>query len=118
LAKRKPYGLLSAGVIAILIGIILLLSIINIISLVEVPSLILLVSGIWGVFIAVLRGKTPGPYEMSAFSTASWGILLASIGALWFLTFRGVTIDFIAVLFFIIIGLLLLLAALRAWSAK
>ena len=118
MAGQRTYGLLSAGVIAIIFGATLYLSIVEVVSLVEVPSLILLFSGIWVLFIALLRAMSPASYEMGAFSTAGWGILLSSVGALWFLTFRGYTVDFVIVVFFIVIGILLLAAGLREWSAR
>ena len=118
MAGQRPYGLLSAGAIAIILGATLYLSILEVVSLAEAPSLILLFSGIWVLFIALLRAMSPSSHEMGAFSTAGWGILLSSIGALWFLTFQGYTVDLAVVALFVIIGILLLVAALREWSAR
>ena len=118
MAGQRPYGLLSAGAIAIFLGVIFYLSINEVISLIEVPALTLLFSGIWVLFIALLKSVNPTPYEMGAFSTASWGILFSSIGALWFLTFRGFSVNIVVVTFFIIIGILLIVVALREWLTQ
>ncbi len=47
--------------------------------------LILLLSGCWFVALAAMQASNPQKYALGAFTTLSWGLLLAAVGGAWFL---------------------------------
>jgi uncharacterized membrane protein len=80
-------GLLSIGVFLIIVVVSVLLyspaQIIRDWTLI-LPS-ILTLSGCWITVLAGMRASSPQKYERGAFSTLSWGVLLAALGGAWFL---------------------------------
>jgi len=55
-------------------------------------------------------------YGRSTFSTFSWGIINSTLGLVWFLFIRQILINYLPVIFLLVIGILIIAAALRYWK--
>lgn len=110
---RKPLGLLSLGVLAIIVAVCLVLYATKYILAEAFFPLVLTFFGLWIVVVAGIRAISPEKYERGAFSTFGWGILLIAIGGAWFLA--GVNLVYSLALLLIVIGALAVAAALRFW---
>jgi len=109
---RKPLELLSFGVLIVIVAV-------NLLAFfprweVIFPS-VLTLFGVWVMVTAGIRARSPEKYERGAFSTFAWGILLTAIGGAWFMSVQGVSVIFAFALVLIVIGVLAVTAALRAW---
>lgn len=80
-------GLLSFGVflVIVVVSILLYMPLQIITDWALILPLIFLLSGIWIVVLAGMKVVAPQKYELGPFNTLSWGLLLAAIGAAWFL---------------------------------
>ena len=110
---KKPLGLLSLGVFAVIVAVCLVLYAANYILADAILPLILIFFGAWIVVVAGIRAISPEKYEHGASSTLGWGIVLIAVGGAWFLA--GVNLVYSLALLLIVIGVLAVAAALRLW---
>ena len=113
---NKPFNLLSYGVFFILVALSLALSAAGLIGLVEVPSVVIALTGVWIIVLAGLQTGRQEKYGRSTFSTFSWGIIISTLGLVWFLFIRQILINYLPVIFLLVIGILIIAAALRYWK--
>ncbi len=87
MADGGKQGLLSIGVILIIIVVSILLyqPLQMITDWTLIMPLIIALSGCWTIALAAMQASNPQKYERGAFSTLSWGLLLVAIGGAWFL---------------------------------
>lgn len=110
---RRPLGLLSLGVLAVIVAVCLIAYVAEYIVADAILPLILAFFGLWIVVVAGIRAVSPEKYERGAFSTFGWGVMLIAIGGAWFLT--GINLLYSIALLLIVIGVLAVAAALRLW---
>jgi len=110
---RRPLGLLSLGVLAVIVAVCLLAYVAEYIAADAILPLILAFFGLWTVVVAGIRAVSPEKYERGAFSTFGWGIMLIAIGGAWFLA--GINLLYSIALLLIVIGVLAVAAALLLW---
>jgi hypothetical protein len=110
---KKPYGLLSYGVFFVLVASSLAMSAVGLIGLVEVPSVVIALTGIWIIVLAGLQTGRQDKYGRSTFSIFSWGVLISTLGLVWFLFNRQILVSYLPVIFLFVIGILIIVAALR-----
>ncbi len=114
---KRPLGLLSFGVLVVVIAVLLIaLETGYIKGWHELLSLVLVSYGAWIIILAGIRAKAPEKYERGASSTFIWGFLFVAIGGVWYLNIRGL-INLILALALILagIGILAVVLALRMW---
>jgi len=106
---KQQLGLLSFGVLVIIIAILLVTFAPDWGSII---SLTLMLYGLWVIVLSGIRAKTPEKYGRSAFSILIWGILLLAIGGAWYLNILTGNILYSVVLFLVIVGVVALASAL------
>jgi len=111
----KSLELLSFGIIILLAALSLALSAAGQIGFAEVPSLVIALFGIWIMASAGIRPNKSDKQRRSAFSVFSWGVLISALGTVWFLSGRQVLVGYLPSVFLAIIGILVVVAALRYW---
>jgi len=111
---QRQLGLLSFGVLVVIIAILLLLQL----GWDTIFSLTLTFFGLWVILLAGLRAKNPVKYERSAFSTLIWGIMLLVIGGAWLLNIQTGYWLYSAVLLLVIVGILAVASALSSMRKK
>jgi hypothetical protein len=113
---KRPFDLLSFGVLVIILASCLTLSAGGLIVLVEVPSLVIALSGVWIIALAGLRMNRQEKYGRSAFSTFSWGVIISALGLVWFLLNREILVTYLPAVFLFVVGVLAIAATLRYWK--
>ena len=108
---KQQLGLLSFGVLVIIIAI-LLVAFAPTQDWGSIISLTLMLYGLWVIVLARIRNKTPEKYGRSAFSLLIWGILLLTIGGAWYLNILTGNILYSVVLLLVIVGVVALASAL------
>jgi len=116
LLTEKPFTLLSYGVFFIIVALCLAISVSGFIELFEVPSIVIALSGLWIIVLAILQEGKQDKYARSTFSTLSWGLIISTIGFTWFLYSRQIFVEYLPVMFLLVIGILIIIAALRHWK--
>jgi hypothetical protein len=106
---KQQLGLLSFGVLVIIIAILLVAFAPDWGSII---SLTLMLYGLWVIVLSGIRAKTPEKYGRSAFSILIWGILLLAIGGAWYLNILTGNILYSVVLFLVIVGVVALASAM------
>ena len=106
---KQQLGLLSFGVLVIIIAILLVALAPDWGSII---SLALILYGLWVIVLAGIRNKTPEKYGRSAFSILIWGILLFAVGGAWYLNILTGYVLYSVVLLLVIIGIVALASAL------
>ena len=114
MAKRQ-LGLLSFGVLVIILAVSLLLSSLD---LFKFLALTITLCGFWGIVLAAIRAKNPEKYERGAFSTLIWAILLIAIGGSWLIFIQTENFIYAVVLLLIVIGALAVVSALPTLRKK
>ena len=71
------------GTIMLLIGLLLIVFLMGIVAAGFLPALFLIGVGVIFSVLAVLKGRVPVLYEMSARTTLTYGLLAVIIGVLW-----------------------------------
>lgn len=111
---RRPLGLLSLGVLVVIIAICLMITS----KIDEIISLTITFFGVWIIILAGFKTRTPmeelEKYERGAFSILAWGILLVAIGGAYFLNIRTGYWIYSLALFLLVLGILIVAAALRS----
>jgi O-antigen/teichoic acid export membrane protein len=106
---KQQLGLLSFGVLVIIIAILLVVFAPDWGSIIP---LTLMLYGLWVIVLSGIRNRTPEKYGRSAFSILIWGILLLAIGGAWYLNILTGNILYSVVLFLVIVGVVALASAL------
>ncbi len=97
--------ILAASIAAYAAGILL--------SVFEAFSLVMALFGVWIMALAGMRGGKEEKYVRGAFSVFSWGAIITAFGTVLFLYFRGLPPLYLLSALLLILGLLVLAAALR-----
>ena len=118
MAEKRPWALISFGVLVIVCALSYYIYLIEFISLSEVIPIIITLTGVWTLGLSLIRAISSSPYEMSAFGTASWGILISTVGTTWLLIARGYPLNTLFVVSAVIVGILIVIIGLREWSGK
>ena len=113
MAGERPWALISLGVLIILCAVSYYAHLARLIAAAEVLPAAITLAGVWVLLLATIRAVSPSTYSMSPFSTAAWGILILTLGALWFLSVRGFPVENMVVVFGLLIGLLIVVIGLR-----
>jgi len=112
---RRPLGILSLGVLVVIVAICLMITT----EIGEILSLAITFFGVWVIVLAGIKTRTPPEelekYERGAFSTLAWGIILTAIGGAWFLNIRTGYWLYSLALVLLVLGILVVTAALRSW---
>jgi O-antigen/teichoic acid export membrane protein len=105
--------LLSIGVflVIIIIGIILYTPLGIITDWTLIVPLIIALSGCWIIALAGIRSRNPQKYQRGAFSTLSWGLLIAALGGAWFIYGYGWVYSLILVL--LVVAVVAIAAAMK-----
>ncbi|MFQ5999461.1 MAG: hypothetical protein ACE5J6_01650 [Candidatus Bathyarchaeia archaeon] len=112
---RRPLGLLSLGVFAVIVAICLIAYAAGYIIVDAIFPLIVAFFGVWVMVVAGIKTKSQEKYERGAFSTFAWGILIAAVGGLWFLNVQGLPLIYTLAFLMLVIGFLAVVSALRLW---
>jgi hypothetical protein len=114
----RPWALISAGVVVILGALFYLLSIMGLSSLAEVPMLTLSGLGVWLLVVSGMKSMEPTKDEVEASMTAGGGALILTIGVVGALSVRGYPLGILIAGFGIVLGFLIVFAALRVWPRR
>ena len=71
------------GTVMLLIGLVLIVFLVGVVAAGFLPALLLIGFGVILSVLAVLKGRVPVRYEMSARTTLTYGVLVVIIGVLW-----------------------------------
>ena len=97
------------GAIMLLIGLLLIGYLMGVVGAGFLPPLFLIGVGVTFSVLAVLKGRVPVPYEMSARTTLTYGVLAVIIGVLWVtLSVQLVMAGYLLAVFLVFFGLLFL----------
>ena len=77
--------LLSIGIFFLTVVAAILLFAVGLISWTLIVPVVLVLSGLWALFLAGLRASKPQKYERGTFSTMALGLCLIAVGGAWFL---------------------------------
>ena len=114
----RPWSLISAGVVVILGAVFYLLSIMGLVSLAEVPMLTLSGLGAWLLVVSGMKTLEPTAGEVEASMTAGGGALILTLGVTGTLSARGYSLSVLIVGVGIVLGFLIIFAAVRMWPKK
>jgi len=118
MSRKRPIGAISFGIFLMTLGIAFFAYATNLIMSGEIIPLIAILNGVWILVLAAMRHRSPAEYEMGAFVVGFWGIIILCGGALWFLNARGVSATATLAVFVVLIGILAVVAGVRAWVAR
>ena len=105
--------IISIGVEATILGASLLAYSLDLISLSQLIPPILLLSGLWIVFLSRLIGRGSEMYQWSPFTVAAWGSILAAAGVLGLFAAAQVSPLILLSAFILFFGILIILVGLR-----
>jgi len=114
----RPWALVSTGVVMILGVFFYLLATMGLVFLAEVPMLTLSGLGLWLLAVSGVKSMEPAVGEMDASTTAGWGALILTVGALGTLSVRGYPLNILIIGFAIFLGILIIFAAVKMWPRK
>ena len=113
---KKPVGVLSLGILILVLAVSIAAFAANIlINVSEIFSLTLVLFGLWIIVLAGIRAANPEQYGGGAFNTFSGGILLTTLGVVWSLYIREMLVEYLLPALLLIIGILVAVAGIRAW---
>jgi len=113
---KRPLGVLSLGVFIVVMAIsasLLATAILH--SILEVFSLAFLLFGLWVIVLAGIRASNPETYGHGTFNILSGGILITTLGTVSFLHLRGLLTEYLLTVLLFVIGVLVVVAGIRAW---
>lgn len=113
MAGERPWALVSIGVLVILCAVSYYAYLAGLLAAGEVLPAAVTLAGVWALLLAAIRAFSPSTYSMGPFGTAAWGILILTLGALWFLSVRGFPMENMVVVAGLLIGLLIVVIGLR-----
>ena len=111
---RSQLGLLTFGVLLIILAAWSAVWILDIILLWDLFPGIILSVGIWTVFLAGIKACRSSWAEGHAFSSFGWGMLALVLGGSWWLSNLGMPIEMTIVFVLLLLGLLAIATALRS----
>ncbi len=111
---KRPLGVLSIGVLVVILAISVSLHAFAILNIPEVFSLTLLLFGLWVMVLAGIRASNPETYGHGAFNILSGGVLITAFGVVWFL-YGKLPIGYLLTVVLLVFGILIAVAGLRAW---
>lgn len=113
---KRPLGVLSLGVLVVVFAVsAALYSAAILSSLAEVFAVAFLLFGLWVMILAGIRASSPEIYGRGAFNIFSGGILILVFGIVWFLYLRGLQTGYLLPVLLAVIGVLVVVAGIRAW---
>ncbi|UCE16825.1 MAG: hypothetical protein JSV12_04270 [Candidatus Bathyarchaeota archaeon] len=113
---KRPVGVLSLGILILALAVSAAAFAANmLVDISEIFSLTLVLFGFWIMVLAELRTANPEEYGGGAFNTFSGGILLTTLGAVWFLFIRALFVEYLLPALLLVIGILVAVAGIRAW---
>jgi hypothetical protein len=116
LVPKRPLGVLSIGVLVVILAISVSLHATAILyNLSEVFALTFLLFGLWIMVLAGIRASSPEIYGQGAFNIFSGGVLISVLGVVWFLYLRDLLIGYLLPVLLAVIGILVAVAGIRAW---
>lgn len=114
----RPWALISFGIGLIAASLSYLLAFTRFISYTEVIPLTIAVMGMWLLLQSLVKGLHPAVGEMSALTTAGWGLLVLAIGIVGDLSVRGYPVGVLFAGLAILLGGLTVLAAFLMWIRR
>jgi len=113
---KKPIGVLSLGILILVLAISAAAFAAHMLDNVsEMFSLTLILFGFWIMVLAGIRAANPEEYGGGAFNTFSGGILLTTLGVVWFLYVRELLVEYLLTALLLVVGILVAVAGIRAW---
>ena len=112
---KRPVGVLSLGILILVLAVSIAAFAATLISVYEILSLTFILFGLWVIIFAGIRAINPEQYGGGAFNTFSGGILLTTLGLVWLLYYRGVAVNYLLPAFLVVIGILVAVTGIRAW---
>jgi len=113
---KKPVGVLSLGILILVLAVSAAAFAAKLlVDIFEIFSLTLVFFGFWIMVLAELRAANPEEYGGGAFNTFSGGILLTTLGVVWFLFVREMLVEYLPTALLLVIGILVAVAGIRAW---
>ncbi|UCD97002.1 MAG: hypothetical protein JSV35_02830 [Candidatus Bathyarchaeota archaeon] len=115
---RLHLGLLTLGVLLIILAVWSAAWILEFILLQDFPPGILLSVGIWMIALAGLKASRTSVSESNAFSTFGWGMLVLVLGSSWWFSNSGMPIEMTLVFVLLLLGILAIVTALRSTMSQ
>ena len=113
---KKPVGVLSLGILILALAVSAAAFAANmLVDVFEMFSLTLLLFGFWIMVLAGIRAFNPEEYGGGAFNTFSGGILLTTLGVVWWLYVRELLVGYLLPALLLVVGILVAVAGIRAW---
>ena len=113
---KRPVGVLSLGILILVLAVSAAASAAKILAdIFEIFSLILILFGVWVIVLAGIRVVNPEQYGGGAFNTFSGGILLTTLGVVWWLYIRELLVGYLLPALLLVVGILVAVAGIRAW---
>jgi len=113
---KRPVGVLSLGILILVLAVSAAAFAANIlVNISEIFSLTFILFGLWIMILAGIRTASPEQYGGGAFNTFSGGILITTLGVVWFLYVRELLVGYLLPALLLVIGILVAVAGIRAW---
>jgi len=113
---KRPVGVLSLGILILVLAVSAAAFAANIlVNISEIFSLTFILFGLWIMILAGIRTASPEQYGGGAFNTFSGGILITTLGVVWFLYVRELLVEYLLPALLLVIGILVAVAGIRAW---
>ena len=113
---KRPVGVLSLGILILVLAVSAAAFAANIlVDVSEIFSLTLILFGFWIMVLAGIRAANPELYGGGAFNTFSGGILITTLGVVWFLYVRELLGGYLFPALLLVVGILVAVAGIRAW---
>jgi hypothetical protein len=119
---KRPLGVLSLGILIVILAASAVVFAADagnfLLYTSKIFSLTLIVFGLWVVGLAGIRASNPEIYGHGAFNLFSGGILITTLGAAWFLYIIELYRVHLFPVVVLILGILVVAAAIRTWRGK
>ena len=113
---KKPVAVLSLGILVVILAVSAIAFSVNmLINISEIFPLTVILFGLWIMVLAGIRAVNPEEFGAGAFNTFSGGILVLSIGVVWFLHSREMFVEYLLPALLLVVGILVAIVGLRAW---
>ena len=113
---KRPVGILSLGILILALAVSAVFLAANILVQVsEVFSVALILFGLWTIVLGGMQFFNPEQYGGGTFNTLSGGILVTTLGAVWFLYGRALFVGFLIPVLLLVVAILVVVAGIRAW---
>jgi len=113
---KRPVGVLSLGILILALAVSAAAFAANmLINVSEIFSFTFILFGLWIMVLAGIRAVNPELYGGGAFNTFSGGILITTLGVVWFLYVRELLVEYLLPALLLVVGVLVAVAGIRAW---